>query len=202
MKLNFFEYWLMNNPIRAMIQSQHEMRNFERLIDLPQGKCILEIGCGQGIGAKILSKRLKPVEYQGIDLDEKMIKRAKRRKIKKATFQTADATKLPFDSETFDLVFDFAIIHHIPNWEEALSEVFRVLKPGGMFLFEELSQETWKHGIGKPLKKVLEHPYEEMFDQQSFMSRLNDQFDLVDTKMKSACGFRYFYGIVKKHYNS
>ena len=66
----------MNNPVRAMIQSQHEMKNFERLYELPKKKCVLEIGCGQGVGAKIISKKLEPIEYQGIDLDEKMIKRA------------------------------------------------------------------------------------------------------------------------------
>jgi len=198
MKLNFFEYWFMNNPIRATIQSQHEMRNFEKLIDIPKEKSILEIGCGKGVGAKIIKKRLIPSDYQGIDLDEKMIKRAKKQKIQGAKFQTADATKLPFDDKAFDLVFDFGAIHHIPSWEKTIDEVFRALKSGGIFLFEELSQETWKHGIGKPLKRVLDHPYEEMFDRPSFIDYLNKNFSSVRTEKKSACGFYYFYGIAMK----
>ncbi|MHC1764566.1 MAG: methyltransferase domain-containing protein [Verrucomicrobiia bacterium] len=37
---------------------------------------------------------------------------------------------------TYDAVFDFAIIHHVPNWRDALVEVNRVLRPGGVFYAE------------------------------------------------------------------
>ena len=44
--------------------------------------------------------------------------------------------------DTYDAVFDFGIIHHIPRWREALDEVARVLKPGGRFFFEEVLRDA------------------------------------------------------------
>ncbi|MFQ6083608.1 MAG: class I SAM-dependent methyltransferase [Candidatus Aminicenantia bacterium] len=51
--------------------------------------------------------------------------------------KVADATDLPFSENSFDAVFAFGILHHIENWQKAISEIYRVLKPGGYFSFEE-----------------------------------------------------------------
>ena len=68
---------------------------------------------------------------------------------------TTDAEDLPFPDDSFDLVCGHAVLHHIPDLELALSEVLRVLKPGGRFVFageptqqgdviaRRLSQLTW-----------------------------------------------------------
>lgn len=47
----------------------------------------------------------------------------------------ADATDLPFKDGYFDCVYSFGVLHHIPEIETCVSEIHRVLKPGGMFLF-------------------------------------------------------------------
>ncbi len=47
----------------------------------------------------------------------------------------ADAERLPFDDESFDLVLGHAVLHHIPDLERAFAEFLRVLKPGGMIAF-------------------------------------------------------------------
>lgn len=47
----------------------------------------------------------------------------------------AEAERLPFDDESFDLVFGHAVLHHIPDLEGALSEFHRVLRPGGAVAF-------------------------------------------------------------------
>ena len=49
--------------------------------------------------------------------------------------RVADAERIPYDDDTFDLVVGHAVLHHIPDVELALREVLRVLKPGGRFVF-------------------------------------------------------------------
>jgi hypothetical protein len=72
------------------------------------------------------------------------------------------------------------------------------LKPGGQFLFEDLSTETWERGLGKPLKKILEHPYDEMFRLQEFVDELGNLGFTAETFEKAPAGFHYFWGQATK----
>jgi len=195
MILNSIEYWAMNNPIRGLIQKRLEAPRLKRLCN-EQADTILEIGCGQGAGAEIIFDLFHPAKYVGIDLDPKMVKRARKKRhgLENALFLQGDATRLPFADNSFDLVVDFGIIHHIPNWPEALAELHRTLKKNGELFFEELPVETWERGIGKPLKKILEHPYEEMFRQREFLGELARLGFDVEVFEDSLASFYYFWG--------
>src|SRR5438309_219815 len=69
--------------------------------------------------------------------------------------RVADAERIPYDDDTFDLVIGHAVLHHIPDVDAAMREVLRVLKPGGRFVFagepskigdiwaRKISQLTW-----------------------------------------------------------
>lgn len=115
MLMNKIEFWLMNNPVRAFIQ-KFEARKLRQMSDLKEGKIILEIGCGQGVGTQLIKKYFKPQRIQAIDLDPKMIQRAKRRiKDSHVYFEVGDASQLRFKDNSFDGIFDFGIIHHIPQ---------------------------------------------------------------------------------------
>ena len=199
MILNSIEYWAMNNPIRALIQKRLEAPRLKHLCN-GRSDSILEIGCGQGAGARIICDLFDPQEYVGIDLDPKMVERAKRKEqgLKNARFLQGDAAQLPFIDSTFDLVVDFGIIHHIPNWREALAELHRILMIDGELFFEELPVETWERGIGKPLKRLLEHPYEEMFRQHEFVSELEGLGFEVEMYEDSLVSFYHFWGRATK----
>lgn len=199
MILNPIEYWAMNNPIRGLIQKRLEA---PRLKNLCNGRAdtILEIGCGQGEGARIICDLFSPQEYVGIDLDPKMVERAKKKKhgLESALFLQGDAAQLPFVDSTFDLAIDFGIIHHIPNWRKALAELHRTLNANGELYFEELPVETWERGIGKPLKRILKHPYEEMFRQNEFVGELERLGFEVETYEDSLFSLYYFWGRARK----
>ena len=199
MILNPIEYWAMNNPIRGLIQKRLEA---PRLKNLCNGRTdtILEIGCGQGAGAEIICDLFSPQKYVGIDLDPKMVERAKKKEhgLKNALFLQGDAAKLPFTDSTFDLAIDFGIIHHIPNWREALAELYRTLNANGELFFEELPVETWERGIGKPLKRLLKHPYEEMFRQNEFVGELERLGFEVEMYEDSLVSLYYFWGRARK----
>ena len=111
---------------------------------------------------------------------------------------TGDASRLAFQDASFDLVVDFGVVHHIPNWKDAVAEVYRTLRPGGEFLFEDLSLETWESGIGKPLKNLLEHPYDRMFRTQEFLDELRNVGFSVETYENSPFSFYHFWGRAEK----
>lgn len=147
--MNKNEFWLMNNPARAFIQ-RFEARKLRKMSDLKEGKNILEIGCGQGVGTQLIKTYFKPQRIQAIDLDPKMIQRAKRRiKDSHVHFEVGDASQLRFKDNSFDAIFDFGIIHHIPNWRDCLKELYRVLKPGGQLIMEDLSIDTFQTRLGE-----------------------------------------------------
>lgn len=199
MKMNSIEYWAMNNPLRGFVQKHYEA---PRLKSLSRGRSddILEIGCGQGTGAGIIYDLFDPRSYVGIDLDPNMIRRAQKKgqNLPNARFLEGDVSKLAFEDDTFDVIVDFGIVHHVPDWQDALAEVHRTLRPNGEFLFEDLSLETWENGIGRPLKKILEHPYDRMFRRQEFVDELKRLGFEVEVYGKNPVSFRYFWGRAAK----
>lgn len=199
MLMNSVEYWGVNNPVRTLVQRHYEAPRL-KAVSRVKAASVLEIGCGQGIGAKIIHEMFEPEKYVGIDLDPRMIDRARKKGagLPNTTFVEGDAAHLDFPDGTFDLVVDFGIIHHIPNWRDALAEVHRTLKAGGEFLFEELSVETWNRGIGKPLKSVLEHPYDDMFMKHEFVDELEELGFETETHEKSPASLYYFWGRATK----
>ena len=199
MLMNSIEYWGVNNPLRAFVQRHYEAPRLRRL-SASKADSVLEIGCGQGVGAKIIYDLFSPRKYVGIDLDPRMIRRAKRiaGALRSATFVEGDVASIDFPSASFDLVIDFGIVHHVPDWRDAVAEIHRVLRIDGEFLFEDLSLETWERGIGKPLRKITDHPYEQMFRKQEFADELTSRGFVVETHENSPLSFYHFWGRAEK----
>ncbi len=112
---------------------------------------VLEIGCGIGRLLKPLSRYV--TELYGVDISKEMIARAKERlaSYKNIALSVCDGTLLSFSDDYFDLCYSFAVFRHIPEKKYVyryLSEVSRVLKPDGIFVFE-----VWGSARGKSRKK-------------------------------------------------
>lgn len=137
MRLTKLEFWTMNNPLRRYIQKRFEFRLFQEMGLTGTGKRILEIGCGSGYGAELLSS-LRPASYVGIDLMPEQIELTTGIDLPNTRFAVMDATDLsPFENESIDYVVVFGILHHIPAWRTVLSEIERVLAPNGRLFIEE-----------------------------------------------------------------
>jgi ubiquinone/menaquinone biosynthesis C-methylase UbiE len=91
-----------------------------------QPRRILEIGTGTGSGAAILKARFPAAEVTGVDLSPEMVRIATA-KVPGVTFEPADASRLPFPDDSFDLVAQ----NNVPVY---FSEINRVLAPGGRIL--------------------------------------------------------------------
>ncbi|WP_407413818.1 class I SAM-dependent methyltransferase [Methanobrevibacter sp.] len=93
---------------------------------------ILDVGCGNGNLFTLLSD--EKYELYGIDFSENMITEAKDKCGEKASFFVADAEKLPFNDNTFDIIVCNASFHHYIHPDIVLTEMQRVLKDNGKLL--------------------------------------------------------------------
>ena len=95
---------------------------------------LLEIGCGIGIDTLQLAK-LGFREVMAVDLTRTAIEIAEERAAREGAgnvrFGLGDAENLAFEEGSFDAVYSFGVIHHTPDMARAVSEIHRVLKPGG-----------------------------------------------------------------------
>jgi ubiquinone/menaquinone biosynthesis C-methylase UbiE len=166
MKLNKMERWMVNSPLRRIGQYL-VMQWFSRTVALSAGAAVLEVGCGRGIGAKLISEAYQPHSLYLLDLDLKMIKKANRRingpHGKHIYFCVADAIRLPFRASSMDAVFGFGLLHHVTAWRDGLAEVVRVLKHGGVYFMEEYYPSLYQNFI---TKHILVHPNVDRFNSQ------------------------------------
>ena len=174
MRLNRVEYAMMNNALRASIQRRFEARRLLRMGGPMDGGAALEIGCGRGVGTQLIFEVFAADRVDAFDLDPRMAAQARRRVARygdRARIWVGDATAIAAPDASYDAVFDFGIIHHIPRWRGALAEVRRVLKPGGRFYAEEILSDF----IHNPLvRRLLDHPLEDRFDAATFSAALTE----------------------------
>ena len=129
------------------------------------------------MGTEIIFKRFGAREVHAFDIDLDMVTQARSRLSAYAEDRlrvyVGDAAAIDEPDASFDAVFDFTIIHHVPNWKDAVAEVARVLKPGGKFFFEEVTS----HALGRWFyRKFLEHPASQhWFGKEQFIDELERQ---------------------------
>jgi ubiquinone/menaquinone biosynthesis C-methylase UbiE len=178
MKLNLFEKVLVNNPVRGAMLGR-SVRRLHRMAGEPRLDRVLEIGCGQGDGVRAIARVLAPKAIEAFDLDGAMVDRARRRLAPlerggvSLRLFVGDAERIDAPDGAFDAVLEFTILHHVPDWRRAQREIARVLRPGGLFLFEELSRELFFQSlVAAPLRRFTVHPYDTMFDEAGFLDGL------------------------------
>ena len=182
MKLNPVELALVNNPLRSLLLRATVSRLHDAACAPPLER-VLEIGCGVGAGVEEILRRFRPGAIDAFDLDEAQVARARARLADRSRnglelrLWVGDAERIDAEDGRYDAVFEFTIFHHIPNWRRAIAEVRRVLRPGGAFLFEELSREYFFDTavLGALLRRFTVHPWESMFDFPAFRRALVEE---------------------------
>lgn len=121
---------------RAFIGLYYYLASLTDLTD----KKVLEVGSGRGGGASYLARYYLTTSVTGMDFCNQAVELSRRlhANINGLTFQQGDAEKMPFDSASFDLVFNVESSHCYGNMAAFLAEVVRVLKLGGYFAWVDL----------------------------------------------------------------
>lgn len=165
-KLRAREQWS-QDPCGAEYEREHELGTREffdsierhryseyapwmpRLMEFDKfgGKRLLEIGCG--MGTDLLQFARGGARCTAIDLTPRHIEIARHRfrlYDAKGAFMISDGERLPFHSDSFDVVYSNGVLHHTPDTAGALREVHRVLRPGGVakiMLYHRNSLNYW-----------------------------------------------------------
>ncbi len=104
-----------------------------------KGKDILEVGSGRGGGASFITRYFEPNSYVGLDLSKKVIRFCnKNYKLPGLSFVYGNAENLPFNDMSFDAIVNIESSRDYKNIDNFLSEVYRVLRPGGYLLLADL----------------------------------------------------------------
>ncbi|HHP7243554.1 MAG TPA: class I SAM-dependent methyltransferase [Elainellaceae cyanobacterium] len=126
---------------------------------------------GIGTGRIALPLIEQGYAYTGVDISEPMMTKLRQKMASishRLTLLEADATALPFESGAFDVAIASHILHLIPEWQKALEETRRVLKPGGVFIY--FHHPTNKAGISL-VSRFIRHRFSVVFG----MVKLNHQ---------------------------
>jgi ubiquinone/menaquinone biosynthesis C-methylase UbiE len=148
MKMAGIENFFVRSALRVYIQRKFEAPKVLSNLNLGKDSRCIEIGCGKGAGTLLINRYVNCKQVIGIDIDPDMIKAAKRYifhpprwaksiRTDNIEFVCEDATSLSFADNYFDVAFLFGVLDHILGWQKAISEIYRVLKAGGIFSFED-----------------------------------------------------------------
>ncbi|RKN51238.1 class I SAM-dependent methyltransferase [Micromonospora endolithica] len=201
--MNRMETALINSPPRRWLQRWYEAPWLRRLGGpLPPGARVLEIGCGPGYGTRLILERFGAAHVDALDLDPAMIARARRRLAgygDRVRLQTGDAVDLRASVDatdpSYDAVFDFAIVHHIPAWRAAIAEIARVLRPGGRFYFDEVTARA----LSRPTYRALfDHPRDDRFTAEEFRAELHRHSLHVGDQWRTLVGGDYLIGVATR----
>lgn len=117
-----------------------------------QGKDVLEVACGAGLGLGCLAQNAKMVV--GGDIDENILKFALQtyQDRKNIDIKALDACKLPFEEDSFDVVILFEAIYYLEKPEDFVKEANRVLRPGGIVIIGTVNRQ-WEDFNPSPYSK-------------------------------------------------
>jgi SAM-dependent methyltransferase len=135
MEMNRFEKFFVNTKGKGL-SNLRRIRRAMDVIDAERVHDVLEIGCGIGTVSATLARE-RGWSVVGTDYDPEQVGLAKRRhpEHEGLRFQREDATRLTFPDASFDLEVAQMVFHHIPDWPAAVTELARVLRPGGLLVW-------------------------------------------------------------------
>jgi len=160
MQMNWAESIYINSGLRTKRLRRSVIPKLIALGGRTEGLEVLDIGCGPGECVAGEIEDFGATRVTAIDFDPKMVQRASNRLVEygnRVTVVEGDVADLPYENGAFGAVFNFAVLHHVPDWKAGLQEIARVLKVGGRLFSQDhdvanhdwLSRHLFVHPPGR-----------------------------------------------------
>lgn len=163
---------------------------------------VLDVGCGLGGPCRMLADEFN-CNVTGIDLSNEFIRTARElsKLVKldhRTKFVVGDAVNLPFDDNSFDVVWTQHVQMNIPDKKKFYSEIKRVLKPGGIFLYYDIFKNNDKE-VEYPMPWASSADHSFLFKSNEMNDILNElEFEKSAITNQTKAGIEFFEALVAK----
>lgn len=173
---------------------------FSKYIPQEYGKIIIDIGSGSGrYGVKFAKDFpetkiiITDILQESLDIGKKL---AEYQNVKNVEFKREDVLKMSFPDCFCDVVFCDVVIQHIPNYQQAVKEMKRILKPGGRMIIANLNYWNF-HTLHKFVLKIIGKTYEYGYEKSFTKKEMRELMKANDMKIIAEDGFYPAYGIYR-----
>lgn len=174
-----FDQWAENGRDMGMEEGHGDVvRQVIEQLEIRPGEKILDLGCGNGWATRLLAQKSAGVQAIGVDASPRMIARAEELHSLtiRARYEHGSFEALDFKDGMFDRLFSMEALYYASDLQQALSEAFRVLKPGGQatvivdFYKESPATADWGNVMGLDLHYLGEADWKTAFETVGFRS--------------------------------
>ena len=183
-------------------ESRYSLQDYMHAIfefDKFAGKLVLDLGCGVGIdSAEFARNGASVVSTDFTRIATTSVLSLFREANLPARVVQADATSLPFKDQTFDCVYSFGVLHHIPAMEKAVFEINRVLKPGGQMMVMLYNRDSLLYGYSIVYLRGIKERLLEKLTMDEILSRYSERkednpYTKVYTKAEAEALFSQYF---------
>jgi SAM-dependent methyltransferase len=151
-------------------------------MQVPPEARVLDVGCGSGWATRLLAQYASQGRVTGIDISDEMVSLAceTSKSFPNVDYQIASAERLPFPDKEFTHAFSMESLYYYENIPAALGEIYRVMKPGGLFVavvdlyWENEPTHQWIDTLKVPVELLSIADYHSLFLDAGFVN-IRDQ---------------------------
>lgn len=170
-----------------------KLKKVIKIADIRRGEKILDVGCGTGIFLPLLKKAVGGEgKVVALDFSFNMLKKAKEKFGKEFQYIQADVENIPLKNSLFHKVISFNSFPHFSNKKNALSEIWRILKPGGSLL---IAHDTSRKKVNSFHRKVGGAVRNDVIPDGKKMVELFEKIGFTDIKISDIQNFYSLFAI-------